>query len=67
VKVLVRVIENGGALRSGIVSDACSLARCLFRGHGKNRSDTRPPAQVQREAFECLERYSVDPSHVLNG
>jgi hypothetical protein len=67
VKVLVRVIENGGTLRSGIVSDACSLARCLFRGHGKNRADTRPPAQVQREAFECLERYSVDPSHVLNG
>jgi len=67
VKVLVRAIENGAALRSGVVSDACSLARCLFRGHGKNRADTRPPAQVQREAFECLERYSVDPSHVLNG
>jgi superfamily II DNA or RNA helicase len=67
IRYLIAVSASGKAVRRGVVSDACSLAMCLFRGYKKNNRDTRPPAQVQREAFECLERYSVDPSHVLNG
>jgi superfamily II DNA or RNA helicase len=62
-----KLAESSRVLPRGIVSDACSLGRALLWGHGRNHRDDRPPEQVKREAFAALERYSVDPSHVLAG
>ena len=55
------------AYRSGVVSDACSLARTLLWGFGKDRTDTRSQVQVRQDAFAALERYGIDPAEVLAG
>jgi superfamily II DNA or RNA helicase len=60
-------IEEGKAYRSGVVSDACSLARTLIWGFGRNPADTRPPSKVRQDAFAALERYGIDPADVLAG
>jgi hypothetical protein len=60
-------IEEGKAYRSGVVSDACSLARTLLWGFGRNAADTRNPAKVRQDAFAALERYGIDPTDVLAG
>ena len=60
-------LEEGKAYRSGVVSDACSLARTLLWGFGKDRTDTRSQVQVRQDAFAALERYGIDPAEVLAG
>lgn len=60
-------LEEGKAYRSGVVSDACSLAKTLLWGFGKDRTDTRSQVQVRQEAFAALERYGIDPAEVLAG
>lgn len=67
VKRICTGIEEGKAYRSGVVSDACSLAKTLLWGFGKDRSDTRSQAQVRQDAFAVLERYGIDPADVLAG
>lgn len=67
VKRICTGIEEGKAYRSGVVSDACSLAKTLLWGFGKDRSDTRSQAQVRQDAFAVLERYGIDPANVLAG
>jgi hypothetical protein len=60
-------IEEGKSYRSGVVSDACSLARTLIWGFGRNPADTRPPSKVRQDAFAALDRYGIDPADVLAG
>lgn len=60
-------LEEGKAYRSGVVSDACSLAKTLLWGFGKDRTDTRSQVQVRQDAFAALERYGIDPAEVLAG
>ena len=58
---------KGKAYQSGVVSDACSLAKTLLWGFGKNDDDRRSKVQVRQDAFAALERYGIDPAEVLAG
>ena len=60
-------IDEGKTFRSGVLSDACSLAKTLLWGFGKNADDRRSQVQVRQDAFAALERYGIDPTEVLAG
>jgi superfamily II DNA or RNA helicase len=66
-KGIEALAEKGRTYQSGVLSDACSLAKTLLWGFGKNDDDRRSKVQVRQDAFAALERYGIDPAEVLAG
>lgn len=66
-KGLEALSEKGRTYQSGVVSDACSLAKTLLWGFGRNDADKRSQVQVRQDAFAALARYGIDPAEVLAG
>ena len=66
-KVSEALAAKGQSYQSGVVSAACSLAKTLLWGFGKNDDDRRSKVQVRQDAFAALERYGIDPAEVLAG
>jgi hypothetical protein len=60
-------LDKGSNFRSGVLSDACSLAKTMLWGFGKSFADTRSPSKVRQDAFAALERYGIDSTDVLAG